>query len=219
MPRIAAAIAIIVTVTISSGYAIWQVYPLTSDEPIFSPNFISILNPIKPDESMFITVNLEAHGSIAAQRDITVYSRLAPNHESRIAEGTGYSDLPNSYLLVFRGSFCPQGTMDKYDSQNTCSIPLSKVPVKNQRDSPGGFNYEGTGIIQYSTGGRFGVLLGTNFDQALGTANATVTNEPFINIISAEDALQAEFSRKAILLAIPLAVIGSAISLVALLRK
>ena len=217
--KLAIAGVIIFAISISSGFVILQINQVSLKENTFAPYFLTISNPTRLNESMYITVNLESQGSIAAQKDITVYSRLAPNHELRGDNGFGYTDLPAYFILSFDGTFCPQGTIDKYGSQNACSIVLHKVDVKDKVHNPNGFNYEGTGIIKYSTGGQFGILLGANFDETTGTADAIASNSAFINIVSLEDSQQVEYGRAAVYLAIPLAVIGAAISIIPILAS
>lgn len=196
--RLAIAGAIIFAISISSGFVILQINQVVSRESTFAPYFLNISNPAKLNETMYITVNLESQGSIAAQKNITVYSRLAPNHQLRGEGGLGYSDLPSYFLLTFDGTFCPQGTVDKYGSQNACAILLQKVNVKDKVHNPNGFNYEGTGTIRYATGGQFGILLGTNFNETSGTANVIASNSAFINIVSLEDSQQVELGRAAV---------------------
>lgn len=212
--RLGIALALIAALAVSSGFVISQLSTVASPDEVFIPYFLTISNPILQNETMYIAVNLEARGSIAAQKDITAFIRLAPNHQLRNDEGYGYTDLPKDYSAVFVGSFCTEGTtIDKYGSQNACSVILNQVSVKDKKSNPNGINYEGTDTIKYPAGGSFGILLTANANETVGTIDVASSPTAFINIVSLEDSQQAEYSRAAVWLALPLAIIGAAISL------
>lgn len=213
--RLGIAGVIIIAISMSSGFVVLQVNQIVTPDTVFVPYFLTIPNPSNVNETMYLSINLESKGSIAAQKDVTAYILLAPNHAMRSGNnGIGYSDLPPYFLIVFGGTACPEKDSDKYGSQFACGITLTKQPVKAIDTNPQGVNYQGTGTIKFATGGLFGVWLGTNFDESSGTADAISSDGAFINIVSLEDAQQVELTRATLYLAIPLAVIGAAISLV-----